>query len=177
MSAAPDQCAREIIDVIPLVMRVIRTEVRRSRFPELSLPEFRSLAFLGRNRGATLGDVAGHVGMTPPTASKLIDGLVLAQLVSRETDAEDRRCVILTLTPAGRRRYQVAYDTAVQLLESRLAELPAAAKTQVVEAMQVLRGAFAEPPASAERGAAQLRRRGKTVEGAKSPGKKQLSHV
>lgn len=177
MTPVPDQCAREIIEVIPLVMRVIRAEVRGSRFPELSLPEFRSLAFLGRNPGATLGEVACHVGMTPPSASKLIEGLVSAQLVSRETDVADRRRVTLTLTSAGRRRYQAAYDTAVQLLANRLTELPADVKTQIVESMHVLRGVFAQPTPAAERGVARPKdgRRGPAAE--KSSGKKQLSHV
>ncbi len=146
MADSSDQCAREIIEVIPLVMRVIRSEVQRSRFPELSLPEFRSLAFLGRNRGATLGEVASHLGMAPPSASKLVDGLVLGELVTREIPAGDRRRINLTLTPAGQSRYQVAYDTAVELLDARLSEVPDGVKSRIVESMHALRAAFGESP-------------------------------
>ena len=171
MSSPTDQCAREIIDVIPLVMRVIRAEVRSSRFPELSLPEFRSLAFLGRNRGSTLGDVAAHVGMAAPSASKLIDGLVSSQLVTRETDAVDRRRVVLALTPAGKRRYQAAFDTAVQFLDSRISGLPADVKEGIVESMHALRSVFTGPACGLDRVAPLPKPPGK------SPKKNQPVHV
>jgi len=174
MSSPTDQCAREIIDVIPLIMRVIRAEVRSSRFPELSLPEFRSLAFLGRNRGATLGDVAAHVGMAAPSASKLIEGLVSSQLVTRETDSIDRRRVVLALTPAGKRRYQVAFDTAVQLLDSRISGLSDDVKAGIAESMHALRNVFSEPGSGLDR-IAPIAKRGGKVPAGKSSRKKQLA--
>ena len=57
MRSDPEQSAREVLETLPLVLRVIRGEVRRARFPNFSLPQFRALAYLGRNPGAMLSDV------------------------------------------------------------------------------------------------------------------------
>ncbi len=146
MKADPEHSAREVLETLPLVLRVIRAEIRRSRFPDFSLPQFRTLAFLGRNRGAMLTDVAEHLGLSLPAASKLIDALVSSKMVSRKTDPEDRRRMILVLTAAGERKYGVAMDSAVQMLASRVAALSDQENGQVVQAMKLLRAVFSSSP-------------------------------
>lgn len=44
MVASPHPCAAELLDTVPLLMRAIRTNVRSHSGPELSLPQFRTLA-------------------------------------------------------------------------------------------------------------------------------------
>ena len=51
----PDECSREVLDTIPLVMQTIRSEVRRQRRSDLSVPQFRTLAFVFRNAGRIAG--------------------------------------------------------------------------------------------------------------------------
>ena len=97
------QCAEQLLDIVPLMMRAIRAQVRSRGGGGLSLPQFRALAFLGRNESAMLGDVGEFLGLTLPAASKLIEGLVAAGMVSRRADPVDRRKVMLRLTAAGRR--------------------------------------------------------------------------
>jgi MarR family transcriptional regulator for hemolysin len=46
--------------------------------------------------------VAEHIGITLPTTSKLVDGLVKKGLMLREFSATDRRRVVLNLTEQGR---------------------------------------------------------------------------
>ena len=72
MNLPPRDCAAELLEVVPLMMRVIRAKVRAHSSPELSVPQFRALAFLGRNEGAMLGDVATFLVLTlsqPPNWS------------------------------------------------------------------------------------------------------------
>src|SRR5580698_4517559 len=101
MNLPPRDCAAELLEVVPLMMRVIRAKVRSHSSPELTMPQFRALAFLGRNEGAMLGDVANFLTLTLSAASKLVDGLVTANLVTRESDTVDRRRIVLKLTPLG----------------------------------------------------------------------------
>src|SRR5215217_7612844 len=98
MPFSPKHCAAELFEVVPLIMRAMRAEVRRQRAPELSMPQFRALAFIGRNEGAALSDVAAFLGLGLPSTSKLIDGLVEARLVTREIAPGDRRRVCLGLS-------------------------------------------------------------------------------
>jgi DNA-binding MarR family transcriptional regulator len=74
--------------------------------------------------------------------SKLVDGLVARQLVTRELAASDRRRVMLALTSAGQATFQAARAATQAFLAQRLAELPAEERAVVTEAMQILRPLF-----------------------------------
>ena len=136
------ECAAALLDVVPQVMRVVRAEMRSHRGGELSVPQFRALAYLDRYPGSPLLAVAAHLGLTPPSMSKLIDGLIARRLVSRQESAADRRRITLALTAQGRstlertRRY-----TRLHLAEA-LATLAAPERATVVEALAILRRTF-----------------------------------
>ena len=144
MEALTAHCATELLEVIPLLMRIIRAQVRNHSSPELSIPQFRALAFLGRNHRATLSDVSGFLGLTLPSASKLIDGVVCAGFANREIDAADRRRVALTLTPAGQKKYQAALKYAHDFLSERVGRLSEAERVRLRQAMKSLRAVFSE---------------------------------
>ncbi|HUO41689.1 MAG TPA: helix-turn-helix domain-containing protein, partial [Methylomirabilota bacterium] len=93
-----DECAHEIIDVIPIIMRVIRSRLREHGAVEISIPHFRTLTFVYNNDGASLSDVAEHIGLSLSAMSTLVDGLVSAGLMAREENREDRRRMTLSLT-------------------------------------------------------------------------------
>ncbi len=144
--ASPIQCADALLETVPHLMRIIRTEVRSQSGPELSMVQFRTLAFLGRNHCAMLADVATFLGLTPPAASKLVDGLVAAKLASREPHAGDRRRVSLGLTKAGGRKYDAVVAAARAFLAGKMRHLSATQRTAVLGAMQTLHRAFADAP-------------------------------
>jgi MarR family transcriptional regulator for hemolysin len=142
MAVSPEECAREVLEVVPLVMRAIRAEMRSHRGPDLSVPQFRVLIFLNRHEGASLSHVAGHVGLTLPSMSRMVDGLVARNLVTRQADADDRRRVALTLTTLGRTAMQSAYESTQGHLAERLAALAAPDRTTILKAMQALDSTF-----------------------------------
>jgi DNA-binding MarR family transcriptional regulator len=142
MQALPDECACEVLETVPLVMRVIRAEMRSHRTPDLSVSQFRTLTFLNHHEGASLGDVAEHIGLTLPSMSMMVDKLVVRNLVERRTSPTDRRRVTLTLTMDGKAMLEAArQDTQAHLAEV-LAALSADERATVVQAMQVLRPVF-----------------------------------
>lgn len=138
-----ESCAALVMETVPVVMRTIRAEMRSHRSPDLSVPQFRALGFVNRRADASLSDVADHLGLALPSVSKLIDKLVERGLMTRETAPDDRRRLILALTPAG----QSILQAAVQATQARLAEQLAALSPEenalVSEAMHLLRRAFA----------------------------------
>src|SRR5690348_2467081 len=99
--ARAERCAATIMETVPLVMRAIRAEMRRRRPADLSVPQFRALGFVRRNPGASLSEVAAHLGLTLPATSALIDLLVARELIVRALNPNNRRRVTLTLTPLG----------------------------------------------------------------------------
>jgi len=127
-------------------MRAIRAEMRRQRGWDLSVPQFRTLAYLNYYQGASLSDIAEFIGLTPPSMSKLVDGLVARQLVTRDFSTSDRRRVILALTPAGQATFQATRTATQAFLARRLAGLPAEERAVVTQAMQILRPLFTSKP-------------------------------
>lgn len=101
LRSSMDECTREVLESVPSVMRVIRSELRKHRARELSVPQFRTLNFLSRNKGASLSEVAEHIGLTLPSMSTLVDGLVTRNFAVRRTHPHDRRRVTLELTNSG----------------------------------------------------------------------------
>jgi DNA-binding MarR family transcriptional regulator len=151
MTASAEECAREMLEVVPTIMRAIRSQVRSHRTPDLSVPQFRTLAFLGRQQGACLSDVAEHIGLTRPSASKLIDGLVARGLVSRKGSSVDRRRVRLALTIQGRVALRATLAAAQADLANRIAALSSGEQATVGQAMRTLRSLFAPGAAGQDR--------------------------
>lgn len=142
MPVSSEECAHQVLDVVPLVMRAIRVEMRRHAL-DLSVPQFRVLTYLNRAEGASLSDVAEHIGLTLPSMSKMIDGLVVRGLVTRQTSTTDRRCVTLALTARGKSAFEAARRATQARLAQMLAALPAGERASVVQAMQALHPIFA----------------------------------
>jgi DNA-binding MarR family transcriptional regulator len=127
-------------------MHAIRSQMRSHWTPDLSVPQFRALAFLDRQEGASLSDVAEHIGLTLPSMSKLMDGLVGRNLVIRASDPADRRRMRLSLTVHGRLTLQAARVAIQDHLAGQLATLPAERQVTIREAMRALRMSFAPNP-------------------------------
>ncbi len=143
MGVRTEECAREILDVVPLVMRSLRADMRQYRAPGLSVPHFRTLVFLSTNQGASLSAAAEHIGLRLPSMSALIDGLVTRGLVVRQTSPVDRRRVTLSLTRSGRTALDEARRNTLARLEERLRALPESELATVAKAMCALRSAMA----------------------------------
>ena len=142
MTTSPDTCAQEILEVVPSVMRAIRTEMRRHRTADLSVPQFRTLAFIDRNADASLSDVAEHIGLTLPSMSKIVEGLVGRKLVTRQTHATDRRRLTLALTARGQTALQSSRAATRDCLAEDLAALSDHQREIIAQAMEILRPVF-----------------------------------
>ena len=132
-----------MIETILLGMRTIRREMRSVRPMDLSVPQFRVLAFLKHHEGASLSEVAEHIGLVLPSMSKAVDWLVKHGLVTREISPRDRRRVILALTPEGSETFQSARDATQARIAEMLAVLSSEEHDTVMRAMRILRTIFA----------------------------------
>ncbi len=140
--SAPEECASLVLQVVPQVMRAIRAELRDRADAALSVTQFRTLAYLAEQSGGSLSDLADHIGLALPSMSKLVDGLVARELVTREEDPNDRRRVVLCLTAKGRQSVQRAFSATQAQLSQRLQGLTPEQREAVACAMIALRPIF-----------------------------------
>jgi DNA-binding MarR family transcriptional regulator len=137
--ATAEKCARGILETVPAVMRMVRAEMRRGAGEAVSVPQFRVLAFLGRNNDASLSAVARFIGVADATASALVERLVRRGLVVREGDPEERRRVRLGLTPEGSKVLERAGARTRRHLAVRLASLKSTELSAVARGLDLLR--------------------------------------
>jgi DNA-binding MarR family transcriptional regulator len=138
-----EESARQLLEVVPLVMQDIRSEMRRRGSLDLSVPQFRVLAFVNRNEGASLWEVARHMGLTPPSTSRLVNNLIERDLMTRADHPEDRRRVRLTVTRRGRTILQKSTDETVSYLAQKLSGVDADSREVIEKAVEALRIIFA----------------------------------
>jgi DNA-binding MarR family transcriptional regulator len=69
----------------------------------LTLPQFHLLKLISINGHHQVGEVAEFLGVSSPAASKNIDKLERLRLVTRTTSPGDRRAILLSASPRGRR--------------------------------------------------------------------------
>jgi DNA-binding MarR family transcriptional regulator len=143
MSKLLNTCAQELMDTAPQIMQSIRVEMRRGRGSDISIPQFRTLRFIQCNPDSSLSKLAEYLGLTLPSVSKLVDGLVKQELVIRQESTADRRCLTLVLTQTGASIVNSARASAQANLTKNLGRLSDNELETVYQAMKLLRPIFA----------------------------------
>ena len=138
MTKLLDACAHELMDTAPKIVQSIRVEMRRGHGADLSIPQFRTLRFIQRNPDESLSDLADHLGLTLPSVSKLVDGLVKQELISRQESTADRRRLTLVLTQNGESIVNSARASAQANLEKILSCLSNDELKTIHQAMELL---------------------------------------
>jgi DNA-binding MarR family transcriptional regulator len=70
---------------------------------DLTFTQLRGLSVLARRQPLRMSDLAEALGMTPASASALIDRMVQHAFVTRRSDPNDRRTVLVELSRRGQR--------------------------------------------------------------------------
>jgi DNA-binding MarR family transcriptional regulator len=90
--------------------RRLRSRAGKQPFEGLSLPQYHLLEALRYEDELPVGVLAEAAGVAPPTATRMLDCLERDGYVTRRHSEEDRRAVLISLTPSGRVAVQAAHD-------------------------------------------------------------------
>lgn len=140
---------REGLDRIGAAMRAERWGAAEDA--DLTPTQLDALAFVaGRSdKGVRLRAVAEHLGVTQPTATDSVAALVRKGLLTKTSDPDDGRAVVLRATPSGREINHDA-DLGDSAIEHALGSLPAQEQQTllelVIKTIRALQEAKAIPP-------------------------------
>lgn len=148
MPSKSETAARQILEVIPLVMRTLASELRRTRY-DLAPVHFRLLALLAE-RSHSVGELAERQAVSLPTMSSSITTLVERGWVARLRPPHDRRMVLVELTPAGREVLREILRPVEARVTGLLASLSPTECDQLLAGCAVLRAAFSRAAESTE---------------------------
>ena len=109
-----------------LANRVTRAVARvYARRFQLSAPEWRTMAVLGRYGAMTANSVVERTAMDKVRVSRAVARLLAHGRITRRTDPDDRRRAILDLTPEGSAVYAAVAPMVMAVESELLAELDA----------------------------------------------------
>lgn len=95
--------AQRIVDHLPVLMRFFHRFSHSVLIEaEMTLPQFQTFSAFSWQDNWNLSDLAEFLQIKNPAASELVDRLVKSGLLQRETNPNDRRQTILTLTDQGK---------------------------------------------------------------------------
>lgn len=134
-----DALAQLVVETSVHLTRFVRRAVRSSPPPALSISGVRALSCVAANPDISVSDVAQHLLVGVPTASKLVDELVARRFLTRAPDKRDRRRLVLRVTPKGRRALATAARPAQRQTAALLAQLEPAKRARVKEGLTILR--------------------------------------
>ena len=119
-TAAAFRTARVVATLVPRLNRAFRGQVRPAA--GLSMPQFITLRAL-RHGALSAGQLAQRFGVSRPTITRMVDGLVKKGLVERHAGAEDRRVALTTLTAQGSQMLEATEESATRSIADLLATL------------------------------------------------------
>jgi len=132
--------ARQILEVIPLVMRSLGANLRQDR--ALAAAEHFRLLFMLTEGPHNLSELAQKHAVSLPTMSKSVSALVERGLIERRQSPDDRRQIVIELSPRGKAILASIKKRAEAVLATRLKEIPAGELDQLLAGLAVLRDAF-----------------------------------
>ena len=111
----------------------------------VTLTQFRTLVVLRTSGPSRLGPLAERLGVNSSSALRTVDRLLAAGLVSRAEDAEDRRAVVIALTPKGSRLVDTVTDRRRTAIAEIVREIPPSRRRGLVGALTAFAVAAGEP--------------------------------
>jgi len=127
----------DFLETIPEAMREIRTELLRSPSAELTIPQYRVLSRLAKE-AQNNKQLAESLGVTVANMSRLVQGMVQRKLVVGTPNKTDRREVLLSLSPKGRKLFESMRKETRENLESRFQILTLNEQQSLQEALQLM---------------------------------------
>jgi DNA-binding MarR family transcriptional regulator len=130
-------------DVLRMIRRIVRRISEHSRHLSgevgLTVPQLMCLKAIGELGGAgadlTVMAVAQRIQLSAATTSRVVDKLVRSGLVERTRADTDRRRVLLSLTPAGARKFAALPAPLQDAFIGRLLALPPDERAQILETL------------------------------------------
>ncbi|MFL6053712.1 MAG: MarR family winged helix-turn-helix transcriptional regulator [Actinoallomurus sp.] len=130
----------DLMDVTMAMRRLVR---RRLRFstppPDLRPAQIELMVVVDRHPGASVAAAARELRLADNSVSTLVNQLVRAGMLRRETDPDDRRAARLQLTDAARKRLANWRDRRARLVGTLLDELSEEDRASIAAALPALR--------------------------------------
>ncbi|HET9731648.1 MAG TPA: MarR family transcriptional regulator [Acidimicrobiales bacterium] len=136
----------DLISRLRLALLRLSRRLRQNAAAGVTPSQLSVLATLGGHGPMSLGDLASHEGVQPPSVTRMVAALEEAGLVSRVASTVDRRSVMAELTESGTQTVNEIRRRRDAWLAQRLGALEPEQLEALRAALPVLESMLAEPP-------------------------------
>ena len=138
--ADPAQAAvdAETISRVRLAVLRLSRRLRQNAAAGVTPSQLSLLSTLERHGALTLGELAAHEGVQPPSISRMTDALEKAGLLKRVESSVDRRAVMAQLTAKGRKTLDDVRRRRDAWLAQRLAAISPEDRARLEAALPLL---------------------------------------
>jgi DNA-binding MarR family transcriptional regulator len=126
-------------------LHLLRRLAQEDRASGISAPRLSALSVLVFGGPRTIGTLATIEGVTPPTMTRLVAGMVSDGLVERLPDESDRRVVRVAASDRGRALLLAGRDRRVATLESMIVPLTAKERRRLRNAAALIERMLERP--------------------------------
>jgi len=137
-STSTPEVDQELVTRTRLAVLRMARRLRQHVDPGITPSQQSALAAIESRGPLTLGELAAHENVQPPSITRIVGNLEAADLVERTTDASDRRVSLVQVTPAGRAELDAIRAQRNAWLAQCLARLDEHELDQLRDALDVL---------------------------------------
>jgi DNA-binding MarR family transcriptional regulator len=103
-----DRVAENLLALMPLYHRhVLKTGPGISG---IRIAQYRALGFLMKSGPHSMSEIGGHLSISRPSMTTLANTLIAHGWIERRNNPDDRRIITLSITPAGKKHLQHAFE-------------------------------------------------------------------
>ena len=132
-ASPPEMAARLRLSATRLARRL-----RQESGAGLTSSQLSALAVIERHGPLTLGALAEHEGVAPPSITRVVGRMEDDGLVVRQTDPDDRRVARVTVSPRGAALIAESRRRKTAWLTARIAALDPDQRRRLADALDVL---------------------------------------
>lgn len=138
MSDEGVRLANELMTVNTAMRRLVRRRLRDEVPRRLRPAQVELLSVVHGHPGISVAAAARELRLADNSVSTLVNQLLAAGMLHRETDPDDRRAVRLKLTPEARRHMTEWRDRRARLVGARIEELSEEDRAAIAAALPAL---------------------------------------
>jgi DNA-binding MarR family transcriptional regulator len=128
--------------------RELSARGRESRFGELSVAQMHLIRMIRDRTEITITELADRLGVSPPSASVMVDRLVDKGILDRKQSREDRRKVLVRISPEAVQTIERIEKAILQSFVDLVEKLGPTTARKWCEVMEKVRQALSENPVS-----------------------------
>ena len=100
--------------------------------------ELEALRYIAEKGNPSMKDIAGHLRITPPSVTAIIDALHRKQLIRRESSADDRRSITIMLAPKAWKFFSTFKNKRLVVLKTLFSTLETEDKKELIRIISEL---------------------------------------